>query len=82
VEILRDEQERRIHSLTALTKAINARVNARSEFGTGEELEEIGLITMRVALLEERIAHHCEILLTRQELRGFWKILYHRVIIT
>ncbi|MEP6714463.1 MAG: hypothetical protein ABJC09_02750 [Terriglobia bacterium] len=74
MENLRDEQERRIRSLTALTKAINARVNARSEFGTGEELEEIGLITMRVALLEEHIAHHCEILLTRPELRGFYSV--------
>jgi hypothetical protein len=72
MEDLRDETERRIRNLTALTNAIEARLNARSEFGTSDELEEIGLITLRVAMLEEHIAHHCEILLIRPELRGFY----------
>lgn len=46
-------------------------MNARHTFGSAEELEEIGLLTMHVAALEESIALHCEILLVRPELGGF-----------
>jgi hypothetical protein len=67
----REDHERRIRNVTGLTNSLHERVNARAEFGSNEELEEIGLITMRVGMLEEHIAHHCEILLLRPELRGF-----------
>jgi hypothetical protein len=67
----REEHNARYDNLIASIKALQNRVNARQTFGSAEELEEIGLLTMQMAALEESIALYCEILLTRPELGGF-----------
>lgn len=51
-------------------EALRSRSDAIRNFGA-EELEEIGLLTMRLTALEEFVALFCEILLNRPELGGF-----------
>ena len=62
---------RRRQNLISISLALKERASSHSEFGSSEELEEIGLLAIRIAMLEEHMAHHCEVLLLRPELRGF-----------
>ena len=66
-----EEHNARLSNLITSVRAAQGRVNARQTFGSAEELEEIGLLTMHMAALEESIALSCEILLVRPELGGF-----------
>jgi hypothetical protein len=66
-----EEQKARLSNLVASVQAAQGRVNAKRTFGSAEELEEIGLLTMQMAALEESVALYCEILLVRPELGGF-----------
>jgi hypothetical protein len=66
-----EEHNARLSNLITSVRAAQSRVNARQTFGSVEELEEIGLLTMQMAALEELIALYCEILLVRPELGGF-----------
>jgi hypothetical protein len=67
----REEHNARFSNVIASVQALQNRMNARQTFGSAEELEEIGLLTMQMVALEESIALYCEILLTRPELGGF-----------
>ena len=66
-----EEHNARLSNLITSVRAAQSRVNARQTFGSAEELEEIGLVAMQMAALEELIALYCEILLVRPELGGF-----------
>jgi hypothetical protein len=66
-----EEHNARLSNLITSVSAAQSRVNARQTFGSPEELEEIGLLTMHMAALEESLALYCEILLVRPELGGF-----------
>jgi hypothetical protein len=59
---------------------LKARAQAVQNFGTAEELEEIGVLTMRLTALEESMALFCEILSLRPEMGGFPTL--HRGVIT
>jgi hypothetical protein len=61
-----------------LTNLISAasmnKIVGRDQFGTDDDLKEIGLLTMHFAHLEELLALYCEILLVRPELGGFHSV--------
>lgn len=61
----------RLSSLTSTLQALQGRASVVETFGNAEELEEIGLLTMRMAALEELLALFCETLLIRPEMGGF-----------
>lgn len=61
----------RLSNVASVAQALAGRSITRESFGSGRELEEIGLLTMRLAAIEESIALFCEILLIRPELNGF-----------
>ena len=66
-----EEHNARLSNLITSIRATQSRVNARQTFGSPEELEEIGLLTMHMAALEESMVLYCELLLVRPELGGF-----------
>jgi len=62
----------RLSNVVSAVQASKNRMIAAGSFGSAEELEEIGLLTMCLAALEEHISLCCEILLIRPELGGFY----------
>jgi hypothetical protein len=66
-----EEFNLRLSNLVTTAQASGTRANAAGSFGSAEELEEIGLLPMRLAALEEWVSLIREILLIRPELGGF-----------
>lgn len=67
----REELTARAANIVEAVRALQGRLLATQHFGTPEELEEVGFLTLRFAGMEETIALYCEVLLFRPELSGF-----------
>lgn len=66
-----DPRNTRLENVVTASRLMQNRIVGSSQFGTDEELKEIGLLTMGFAELDESLAFYYELLLVRPELAGF-----------